>query len=213
MYVIAIGDRGIYDTWDQVKKKKKLMYKKVSSLEEAELILAKILPDDYDESDFISPILDIYTDGSYDEGRAGYGIVFGHEELSVKMAKGTHNDAEQEAILEAIRLTKEIGGTKIIHTDSCVSIYRHYDTENYYFHYIKAHTNLLDRHSIGNKKADRLAGEATKSNDLDRVLTFGIHKGKKYSEVNKAYLEWCVKNLKYAEPIKEYLANIPVSTI
>ena len=89
--------------------------------------------------------------------------------------------------------------------------------------HIKAHTGLSDEHSLGNEKADALAGESigikkfkyyenfkvqtkdtntntntnTNSN-INYVFTFGKYKGRDANWVkdnDEGYIEWCIDNL------------------
>ena len=78
--------------------------------------------------------------------------------------------------------------------------------------HIKAHTNKLDQHSIGNENADTLANIAignTKEKKIAKekakkiaknyIFTFGKYKNKDINYVKENdlnYLNWCIKNLK-----------------
>ena len=75
--------------------------------------------------------------------------------------------------------------------------------------HIKAHTNKLDVHSVGNENADKLANLAIghsacpyNFNNVEKVdnyiFTFGKYKNKDIHHVKEhdiQYLKWCIKNL------------------
>ena len=139
----------------------------------------------------------IYTDGSCKNNgsknaKAGIGIHFSKknkiyfDDVSESFTdKPTNQRAELKAILEALRVVKELSNRIIIYTDSEYSIncierwYTSWVSQNkldkkknidlirpahlYYrhlrieFRHIKSHTGLQDEHSLGNEEADRLA--------------------------------------------------------
>ena len=144
----------------------------------------------------------IYTDGACKNNgsknaKAGIGIHFSKKnkiefnDVSEPFPdKPTNQRAELSAILEALRLTKELSQKIIIYTDSEYSIncierwFASWVKQNkldekknidliqpahlYYrhlrveFRHINSHTGLKDEHSLGNEEADRLANLALK---------------------------------------------------
>ena len=146
----------------------------------------------------------IYTDGACKNNgsknaRAGIGIHFSKknkikfndisEPFPGSVAdKPTNQRAELKAILEALRVVKELSNKIIIYTDSEYSIncierwFASWVSQNkldkkknidlirpahlYYRHlriefkHIRSHTGLQDEHSLGNEEADRLANLA-----------------------------------------------------
>jgi ribonuclease HI len=142
----------------------------------------------------------IYTDGSCSkngsvDAKAGIGVHFAtrnnltfrdiSEPLGVEGHKPTNQRAELKAILEALRLVKEVDRKIIIYTDSeyaikCITqwyptwlaqnkldkkknidlikpIAQYYQALTVEFRHINSHTGLQDEHSLGNEEADRLA--------------------------------------------------------
>ena len=109
---------------------------------------------------------------------------------------------------------KEIKNLELIKTG--YYLFNKYD--NVELIHIKAHTNKLDEHSIGNENADTLANLAignTKKQKSDNlksnnqksdnqknknyIFTFGKYKNKDIDYVKNndlSYLNWCIKNLK-----------------
>ena len=149
----------------------------------------------------------IYTDGACTNNgsilaKAGVGVHFskrnkvsfddisaafpGHGHMTDN--KPTNQRAELQAIVEALRVTKECPHKIIIYTDSeysinCVTnwfpnwvkknkledkknidlirpIYQYYLGKDIEFRHINSHTGLQDEHSLGNEEADRLATQS-----------------------------------------------------
>lgn len=143
----------------------------------------------------------LYTDGSCSkngsvDAKAGIGVHFAtrnnisFRDISepfegVEGHKPTNQRAELKAILEALRLVKEVDRKIIIYTDSeyaikCITqwyptwlaqhkvdkkknidlikpIAQYYQALTVEFRHINSHTGLQDEHSLGNEEADRLA--------------------------------------------------------
>jgi len=139
----------------------------------------------------------IYTDGACKNNgsplaKAGIGIHFSKKNLihfddvsEPFTDKPTNQRAELKAILEALRVVKELSNKIIIYTDSeysinCIErwyaswvsnnkldkkknidlikpIYQYYRALHITFKHIRSHTGLQDEHSLGNEEADRLA--------------------------------------------------------
>ena len=151
----------------------------------------------------------IYTDGACSKNgskyaKAGIGVHFSKrnkitfDDISAAFPdnnsvpttghKHTNQRAELQAIVEALRITKEYPHKIIIYTDSeysinCVTkwfptwvkknkledkknidlikpIYQYYHAKNIVFRHINSHTGLQDEHSLGNEEADRLATQS-----------------------------------------------------
>jgi ribonuclease HI len=161
---------------------------------------------DNNELPFSDTDIIIYTDGACSKNgsmsaKAGIGVHFSKrnkikfndisaafpDNHSVQNTghKVTNQRAELQAIVEALRITKEYPHKIIIYTDSeysinCVTkwfptwvkknkledkknidlirpIYQYYNAKNIVFRHINSHTGLQDEHSLGNEEADRLA--------------------------------------------------------
>ena len=142
----------------------------------------------------------IYTDGACrnngsKKARAGIGVHFStkntisFDDISELFTDNpTNQRAELKAILEAVRVVKELSHNIIIYTDSeysinCVErwfatwvsnnkldkkknidlikpIYQYYRALRITFKHVRSHTGLQDEHSLGNEEADRLANVA-----------------------------------------------------
>jgi len=161
------------------------------------MCLSKIDKDDLPihENDIV-----IYTDGACTKNgsknaKAGIGIHFSkRNKITFNDVSRTFTDnptnqrAELAAILESLRLTKELSNKIIVYTDSeysinCVErwfaswvkqnkleekknidliqpIHLYYRYLRIEFRHINSHTGLQDEHSLGNEEADRLANLA-----------------------------------------------------
>lgn len=129
-------------------------------------------------------VIHVFTDGAHAKNMTSYAIYFGSNDPRniSKIIKGTNNYAELTAIIESIKkLQHEIKSGKIIiiNTDSLYSILcltnnkKNPNKPNYNiimngynlleeynnikFHKVVAHTDNMDKYSIGNRIVDKMA--------------------------------------------------------
>ncbi len=181
-YAVKQGHKkGIYTSWNDCKMHvigyAGAKFKKFKTLHSAQLYLG-IITDDERVSD---DIIYVYTDGSCTPNRSGYGIYIPsmNIKLGCKIYDGaTNNVAELSALLGLYPfINPEL--KYCIYTDSkyCIwaahksheghihknvnlvkSVNRLYrNMKNVRFVWIAAHTNELDKHSVGNSIADKLS--------------------------------------------------------
>lgn len=186
-YAVVQGrTTGIFLNWSDCKNSvvgyKGALYKKFSTIEEAELYINKnkivFIPDYY-----------VYTDGAssnngYVTAKAGIGVFFGENDsrnISEYIGNNTNQVAELTAILRVLQIINKLKLTDniMIVSDSeyairCITGYyeashnnlklvieaKSLRNNNIQFMHVKAHTGKQDIHSIGNFHADKLATNA-----------------------------------------------------
>lgn len=191
MYVIAVGDRGIYESWKEIKNKSKYVYKKFDTRKECEAFLNKVIDKVPDEDHILA-----FTDGACvnngkKNAKTGLGIYIPSKGIkeSIPSDLKTNNEAELAAAQYVIDMfdTPEILGDRdnlVIVTDSCCTIYRLWNTPNVRFMHIRSHTLKDDAFSQGNEIADKLATSA-----INMKVKGGRYEGSTPSDLDSKFLD------------------------